>query len=601
MEEVRLEATPALAKVVELLERVPPSGITLAGFLAGLSAALDQTQLQALAKTLISLLRVGALRSSTEFPEQEDPIGHALALLDRAGGPVAPEVPEALRRVQLHAVEYGAEQDPDARAALVGAIGADIRAVADATGRTLSDDIVRPLLHEDCQAVASADMAEHALGEVGDDLRRLLAITPLFDMNAGLQCWLASNFVERFGADGACRDPRGFLLEQMQRIDGGVIAPWTISQIGKDEPLGAELKRLKAEFYDHVVDRFAPDGVASLDIGLVEDLAARIPEEVARRPKSHCFFGQFFTGPSGRRCFALNQILSGNSQLFARFLSGGGEDRAEVAAYLREASRHGHFLDMSGVFGFNANLYPPIGDDDLALAPYPQNRSDARRHELDLLELRYDAETHRIYLADADGRPADIYYLGLLNPGLMPQLHRIVCGLSTQAPVFFSELSIAMKRHGLKASGESFATPRVMLGSVALQRRAWNVASSALPQLGKLGQAETFLAVREWRKRHGLPRRGFIRFAPSGAQLKVAGTDESDFDWASFDRTKLKPVYIDFANPLLVRQFAKSCNASHFDASFQEPLPDIDDQNVVVAGQGHVAELQIELSAVPAW
>ncbi len=179
----------------------------------------------------------------------------------------------------------------------------------------------------------------------------------------------------------------------------------------------------------------------------------------------------------------------------------------------------------------------------------------------------------------------------------MPQVQRILCGLSMQAPIFFSELSTAMRRAGLLKGGTSFGTPRVTLGRVVLQRRTRNISHAGLPNPSKLDLAQTLIHLHAWRREHRVPLAGFVRFAPSQQQLSVAGTDKADMDWSTFDRTKLKPFYVNFADPLLVRQFVKSLTATRFDLVVQEPLPDIGDHIFTVADAGHVAELQIEIAA----
>lgn len=597
LEEVRLKMSPALMAIIGAFDRAGVKGLRIEEFARVFGERVPPEQVAALLRTVGELAKVGVLQRTDGFHEQEDPVVAALALLAPALGEDHPVVRD-LRVLSADLPRYEAEPGSAARSAIADDIGARLRGLAEKAPVELSTDIVSPFLYEDGLAGGSDVMAEQAVEAVSADLQRLLALSPLFDMNAGLQSWLAESFIEQFGAEGTCADPRAFLLAQMRKLDN-VIAPWTIGEATSATRHGSVLHALRSEFYDHIVGRIERDGHASVDPAFIDDLASRLPPEIARRPKSHCFFGQFASGPDGTSRFVLNQILSGNSQLFSRFLET-EEDARAVNRYLHDTSRQGTFVELSGVFGFNANLHRRIADDSLMVAPHAADRTDSRIHDFDRMTLKYDRALHRLHLSDEAERPVDLYYLGLLNPGLVPQIQRVLCGLSSQAPIFFSDLSSAMRR-GLPGDlGPVFATPRVTLGAVVLQRSAVNVANSALPQLNKLDHAQAFVAIRQWRERHGVPLRGFVRFSPSREQLKVAGTEASEVDWSTFDRTKLKPFYVDFSNAMFVRQFVKSCTAMRFDMVIQEVLPDVSDQSLTVRGEGHVAELQIEISALPA-
>ena len=595
LEELRLRSNSAITTIAGIFSRAGDRGLTLDALAELIGQQAQPNQVEALVNAASNLARLGVLQAVDSFHDLEDPLVTALARL-----PTTPETDDAtalIRALDDERTRFEREGDAAQRSAISETIGGTVRALAALADVSLSEDIVKPFLYEDCLIDVDAVLSRAAVAPFTADLQRLVALSPLFDMNAGLQSWLAESFIADFGVDGVCNDPRGFLIGQMTKIDG-VIAPWTMGKATSATAHGRELVVLRDMFYDHLVSQIDDGGHSWIDTHFIDDLIGRIPEAVARRPKSHCFFGQIATAHDGTDTFVLNQILSGNSQLFARFLDGESQSAIDVLDYLQRGSRSGRVVELSGVFGFNANLHMPVASETLVVAPYPGNLRTERRLELDVMTLRYDVELDRVFLADATGEALDVHYFGLLNPGLMPQVQRILCGLSTQAPIFFSEVSSAMRRAGMIAAAGSFGTPRVSLGAVTLQRRARNVSHDALPDLTKLDTAQALIRIHEWRRQEQVPPRGFLRFAPSLRQLSVAGTDEADVDWAKFDRTKLKPFYVDFADPLLIRQFIKGLNGTRFDLIVQEPLPDIADQRFTVAGAGHVAELQVEITAV---
>ena len=101
----------------------------------------------------------------------------------------------------------------------------------------------------------------------------------------------------------------------------------------------------------------------------------------------------------------------------------------------------------------------------------------------------------------------------------------------------------AVNTHRLELRGCSNHSPRLQAGRVIVQRESWYVEpDSALRQAAQLGGYKAYSAWREFRQKHNLPERVFIRGC-----LPERQTFNKD----------IKPVFVDFRSPMLVEMVSK--------------------------------------------
>ncbi len=116
----------------------------------------------------------------------------------------------------------------------------------------------------------------------------------------------------------------------------------------------------------------------------------------------------------------------------------------------------------------------------------------------------------------------------------------------------------ALNTHRLELKGLGPHNPRLYVGRVIVQREGWTVRfDDTLRQATKPGGVAAYRAMRDLRRRYGLPEQVFVR-----ACLPERLTYDKD----------IKPVFIDFRNPLLVELFAKMA-ARLDEVSVTEMLP----------------------------
>jgi hypothetical protein len=104
-----------------------------------------------------------------------------------------------------------------------------------------------------------------------------------------------------------------------------------------------------------------------------------------------------------------------------------------------------------------------------------------------------------------------------------------------------------------------------------------------------------FESIQEWRQANGLPDQVFIRVSPVGEEVF---TDPSKhMNWEKMVFKDLKPFFVDFDNPRLVRLLARAMSRSDFPLTVTEALPRLDDQHVFdEQRRGRVAEMHFELA-----
>jgi Lantibiotic dehydratase, N terminus len=120
----------------------------------------------------------------------------------------------------------------------------------------------------------------------------------------------------------------------------------------------------------------------------------------------------------------------------------------------------------------------------------------------------------------------------------------------------------ALNTHRLELRGNSDHSPRLQVGRVIVQREGWNLEPDAeLRQTVQAGGFKAYAALREFRRKHGLPETVFVRGCLA--------------DRLTFDKD-IKPVFADFRNPLLMEMVGKMIG--RFERfSVTEMLPGIKD------------------------
>jgi hypothetical protein len=131
--------------------------------------------------------------------------------------------------------------------------------------------------------------------------------------------------------------------------------------------------------------------------------------------------------------------------------------------------------------------------------------------------------------------------------------------------------------------------PRISLGSVVLSRDSFIIGRKLLPELGN-DEKQFFFNVQEWRQRFELPAQAFVSCPIGLSAVEMNGQQG--------EQTHLRPSYVDFRSPLMVRLFRKVLRQTNSTLVVAEVLPSPLDATTRIEDQHYVSEFAFELARV---
>ncbi|MGX1976362.1 lantibiotic dehydratase [Streptomyces kronopolitis] len=333
----------------------------------------------------------------------------------------------------------------------------------------------------------------------------------------------------------------------------------------------------------HGVARIAPERLLAV--------AARRPAWM-RAPDSVAYYGQPL-GTGSAPEFVVNAVNSGHGRgrdRIARLLTQAGGGAARDAAVHTAPPPAGVLhADTCRHFGSNVGLRASAVGMEI---DYPGGRSlRGPEHRIPLADLsvRHDAALGLLTL-HARGHAGE---LRPVHPNLIAELWLPpALRLLMQTFGATSNLLIPGRRMfgdpSLAEVREVLAEPRVVVGRTTVSRRQWVLPPDAVPRRGK-GESDRSLLLRlaGWLAEHGMPQRCFLRALDPRAVV-------SGDVWRVKSR---KPLYVDFANLLLVGVFERLLAGGAGQVLFlQEALPS-PSQMPVHGGSGpRVTEFLVEIN-----
>lgn len=425
-------------------------------------------------------------------------------------------------------------------------------------------------------------------------------------------------------------------------------------------PFGLEtIRRLReawAELTEAVRAAWAADPSAAevtVRRATLESALATAGADVAVAERSVAVFGQIIADSQGSARIVVQgaRLHCGYGKYFSRFLYLLPK-RWQSSVY-KENTRLARSLlaEICGDAAFNANLHPPLLPWEISYPPGQHAGSSRQISSVDLAVSRDPDDQHALVLHHVpSGRRVRPIDLGFLNPLMRPPLYQLLSRFSTMGAF---EFPVPWSPHAPDAPAGQQAEPAVICrprltyeGALVLARRTWQVPHQLYPARasGEL-DAEYFLRVARWRRKHGIPERVYVRVwagrsgggsapvrqpadasgpddvvnrAPPDDGPEAAGLEEpaaepeasavprgepggapSPRGPAAQERHSSrdfeKPQFIDFANPLLVQLFAHLAgNLKQFNIVIEECLPATDQLPVGPDGP-HAVELILQV------
>ena len=542
---------------------------------------------------LAKLYALSYLEADTGYFEQQDMLEWAHGIADKVdqlrGTDIARQIGEIRRILASQPTLSG-----NAKAHAVLDVRQRMQDLAREVGVDTNSPLFWPSFYENCYfSDRNTTLSTGFLEPYRQDFALLQRMACLLDNNQLFRARLNDYFLSRFGADGTCTDTVGFLEDFDDIYAPGVLdAEIDLERAAPNSAITEALLAARAELDEYLGTVLLGGENATLDSERIKAIIDMIPQAITRRGLSYSYIVQPVED-NGRSQLVLNQIFGGRISIMSRFFEVLDEDGLkEVQDYLGAGKRSADFVELPGVFGFNANRHPRMSDVELEVPPFPPARLDTERLSINDLRLGYDREIESVTLRKPDGESVDLWYMGLLIPSLLPRLQRILALCFTEGPSFTIINSLVRRK---LVNGRDFTCfPRITLGNVVWFRRTWIIPQS-MALHADMAPGDFFFSVRNWQREIGLPIRFFVRALPLPETMDEDGTSPS-IEWDTVNFKDMKPFYVDLKSPRFVRLFQNLIKRNNNVLCVTELLPDFDSYFTEVDGDQHISELHFELT-----
>ncbi|MEU7040603.1 lantibiotic dehydratase [Streptomyces varsoviensis] len=560
----------------------------------------------------LGLLQVPGLSVTNQSP---DPLGGfrdavrglgtdwGRRLADRLGGPAA------LLDRYPHA-------GLDERRRLLTELREELGAVQEELGAS-GPSLPKTLVYEDSRAAAAPLVWERRGWEktVGESLRTLSRVLPVFDVTLPQRLLLKAFFLARFGPGGRCDDVLKLvhdfhedIFDQYARIsaqrrpfdDAGdyvELDNWL------DSPGITAIDRARRELVARMRELWNTREPGAEELVLDDASLAAVADELAPaqagfQPLSH------FLQPArrdGADLAVLNRSWGGVGFPFSRFThcfedapdssdTDGGGLAGRVRRDLRAAQPSGAvFAEVTGGHATtNLNLHGRLTDYEVVCPGETSSAPPAEQLPLDDLYVVHDAAENRLVLrSERLDREVVPVYLGYLVAMALPDVPRALLLLSPAAVPAVDFWGGVPEE---EAATEKAVTtrPRVRYGGVVVSRRSWSAPAAALPaRTPETSDAEWYLAWQRWRQRHGVPAQVF-------ATVRAPAAEEGEEGGGPGPLAGDKPQYVDFDSYLSLTVFETRLKEAGARVVLREALPGEEDARVTSPDGRHVAEMVVE-------
>ncbi|MFI0264117.1 lantibiotic dehydratase [Streptomyces sp. NPDC017056] len=520
------------------------------------------------------LTDLGLLEVVAPFSEQAaDPLAALREWVD-TGGPALAEVSARLKEVATLLAGYPELTGPDDRARRNREIHRALDGLAAhlAPGRVTvpaKNHIIENALLVGPPAGQDRQEWEPVLRDLDTVRRCYAALDPALPGRVAL----ARLFTDRFGT-GAGVPFLAFhrAVQEELRADERLSGLLSVSQHGyaplADSPLPRikELLRIRDELTGAALDgQPDADGVVRVDPGRLSALADGWPEWL-RAPGSVAFYGQVTGEHGGTDGFVVNAVNAGHGRGRDRIRRLLGQAGVTVAGEPVRSPKGVVLADTCRHYGSNVGLREPAVPDEIDYPGATGPRPAGRRIPLRDLEVRHDPGPDLLVLwsrtRDCQVRPV---HPSLIAEFWLPPAMRLLIQAFGDTPTLlipgrrmFGDIPPAAA-HGV------LREPRITIGTVTVSRRQWVFRTGDAPVRAR-GEADGryLLRLASWLREHGVPDRCFVR-----------ALDPSSLTGGNVWQLKSrKPLYIDFANLLLVGLFERMLAEEGNLLFLQEALPD---------------------------
>ena len=278
-------------------------------------------------------------------------------------------------------------------------------------------------------------------------------------------------------------------------------------------------------------------------------------------------WGRFLTGFPDLVTVALqkrNQTIQNDSILME--LTDDSHNNASLHLPLTDAA-----FEIPGGRFVSEEKFQKIGIEDIEI------RWQENRQELEFWSIQYQRKIIPINL-------------GLEAVQFRSPLLQILHSFSPSSPSFANLINwIKLPRHSILS--KSFITPRLVFENrIVLKRKRWVISKvDLLSKNAGESDFEFYIRLNNWRDEIDLPRRAFLTIHDRSFQKSIHE------DEIEIQREWMKPQFIDFENPFMVRYFLNACKKVPYKLVIEEVLPNSSQLIKEREGRKRALEFGIEI------
>ncbi|PTM57988.1 lantibiotic dehydratase [Desmospora activa] len=433
--------------------------------------------------------------------------------------------------------------------------------------------------YENCYLNQPVWLPKTNFEEFSENISDLESMLVLFDSQIPFKLLIREIFIEMYGKDGVCDDLYSFqnVVEKVTRNSN--LRKEYLGRIDDYKTWISLRNKLMEWIADHLQDDI------EIDPSILREIHHELSDTLIQfQPQSWSYFIQ----PSSNS-FVVNRISDGYGRFINRFMQQLSKVSQfsysnEVRRIIKELDKDVIYAEISGVFGFNANVHPEITEYEYVYSGTNCNKVLEKQIHLEELSLRYDSKKDQLYFfSKKKGKKVCLLYLKTLNLGLVPPMFRFLIYLTQ---IFNPRLVFHDYLYDFLEKGPVMKLPRIRLGNIVLQRQQWWVDKEAFMNEFEKGLGDKlnkFIQFRDWIEHNNLPDKFYLQSNPRFQHVSEKYQDGMR-----------KPQYIDSRSFHMVQVLFNQIQVMHEGFILEEALPN-EDLPLQVNGEGHMCELLIEI------
>ncbi|MEK5295756.1 lantibiotic dehydratase [Bacillus sp. FSL R5-0659] len=349
----------------------------------------------------------------------------------------------------------------------------------------------------------------------------------------------------------------------------------------KQSEIYREIKILREEFYNYLKEAIKESKeTITIDHSWVKKFTHKFPK-IIKNINYSIYFQIAHCG--NKKLLVINKLGPGHGKHFSRYCNlfeknSNSDFVNSIKSNYKNISNHDKILvDLNAVMGLNINTHPPLLDNEITYPGCYPNEGINQIYLSDI-EIFYDEKTERIQLFSKRYKKIiELVPLGFLFPMLAPPLYKVLSSFTQTNGIEYSFWNKFINEN----SKEVERLPRLMLGSIVLDRKTWKMPSNIINDQFSEDKTKSFLNIYQLFMSKKIPKHVFLRVANTVDAFSENDILEKDLNsWIDeIKKTRYrKPQFLDSENYFHTEALKKIIQDARGSVTLQEVLPNINDK-----------------------